>query len=65
MFDPSEPTEDELLATQSVLLEELHATAKERVAAMGDSGSPRSREKKGDSLFPRLAAAGSPVRVGD
>lgn len=36
MFDPSEPTEDELLAAQSVPLEELRAKAKERAAAMGD-----------------------------
>lgn len=65
MFDPSESTEDELRAAQSVLLEELRATAKEQAAAMGNSGPPRSREKKGDRRFPRLAAAGSPARVED
>lgn len=36
MFDPSEPNEDELIAAQSVPLEELRAKAKERAAAMGD-----------------------------
>lgn len=36
MFDPSEPTEEELLAARDVPLEELRAKAKRRADEMGD-----------------------------
>ncbi|MBA1837601.1 MULTISPECIES: hypothetical protein [Corynebacterium] len=36
MFDPSEPTEEELLAARDVPLEELRAKAKKRADEMGD-----------------------------
>lgn len=36
MFDPSEPTEEELLAARDVPLEELRANAKARADEMGD-----------------------------
>lgn len=36
MFDPSEPTTEELLAAQSVPLDELRARAKQRSEALGD-----------------------------
>lgn len=36
MFDPSEPTELELLAAQSVPLDELRAEARRTAAEMGD-----------------------------
>ncbi|MCQ4618279.1 hypothetical protein KBX10_04200 [Corynebacterium sp. CCUG 59401] len=36
MFDPSEPTEEELLTARSVPLEELKVKAKKRAAEMGD-----------------------------
>lgn len=36
MFDPSEPTEEELHAARDVLLEELRAKAKRRADEMGD-----------------------------
>lgn len=65
MFAPSDLAEDELRAAQSVPQAELRAKAKERAKAMGDSGSPRSREEEGDRRFPRLAAVGSPARVGN
>lgn len=36
MFDPSEPTEEELLAARSVPLEELRAKAEQKAKDMGD-----------------------------
>ena len=36
MFDPSEPTEEEHLASRDVPLEELRAKAKKRADEMGD-----------------------------
>lgn len=36
MFDPSEPTDEELLAARSVPLEELKAKVEKRAAEMGD-----------------------------
>jgi len=36
MFDPSEPTEEELLAARDVPLEELRAKAKKRADEVGD-----------------------------
>lgn len=47
MFDPSEPTEDELLAAQSVPLEELRAKAKERAQAMGGLGLTTLARERG------------------